>query len=254
MTKRTVVNIASTKKRDTLLHSGLLAADLTTRQSAVGTALNYSTYCWCPTWRDGNLLVAPNVRNSDLVYYKGLSERITVTATTDTQWKWRRIVFESKGNRPTSADVALTTSGAGYRRLFKPLPPAGTTSVGLKNELFAGVEGSDWSTIWTAKTSNLFKIHYDKTFSISSKTSAAHQRTLRFYHPFNRNFRYEEDEQGDSKSFGTWSARGTSNMGDIFVVDFIGDVYGVAPSGGPPAVTPDWIDVRAESTIYWHEK
>lgn len=239
LTKKRITDIASTKKRDNM---SLYDPDNTTN-NYFSQVRGGASYLWCPTARLKDATGIEDVdRVKSMVYMKGLREKVELVPNNGAIWKWRRIVFETKGIRDTST-YQFTSDG--YRRLWRKQSP--TSGIATANTVFEGTSTSDLSTYFTAKVDrNAVKVHFDKTRVIRSGNDFGGFKTARDYYPFNRSFRYEEDEDGGHSSTSHWATLGNHYMGDVYVWDIITDA-------GAPNST-DFIVVRGDATIYWHEK
>jgi len=113
MTTKRILNVASIKKRDTMLPITNATLDPDELSSTLPMILLPGrpvpprtpayTYCipWIPTARQVNTFVGPAQESAQLTsptpYYVGLSEKITLTTTGASPWQWRRICFTLKG-------------------------------------------------------------------------------------------------------------------------------------------------------------
>ena len=94
--------------------TGVVSQGATTVASTNITGV--AAFIWCATARDRTAGVSgsPNansVRESDLVFMRGLKERITIATDSDMSWRWRRICFTKKGpNGLTNPIYALSTT------------------------------------------------------------------------------------------------------------------------------------------------
>lgn len=115
MSKRSILNTTSLKKRDLLLPVTNSTLDPQIPSQALPAILGSGrptpprtpayTYCipWIPTYRKPVLNASSAAYKSSLTtgtpYMKGLSENITISVTGGVPWQWRRICFTYKGNR-----------------------------------------------------------------------------------------------------------------------------------------------------------
>ncbi|AUW34336.1 capsid protein [Gemyduguivirus recro1] len=238
MTTRKVLEIASTKKRDNM---ALYDPNNTTNQFIVA-GFGQTSYLYCATARSKNTgLPTENDREHSSVYMKGYREMIEMSPNSGTTWKWRRIVFETKGIQD-STTYQFTSNG--YRRIFRSQTGAGliaTASTVLEGEI-----GPDHSGVFTGKVdTNRVKLHSDVTRIMRAGNQSAHHHQYKVYYPMNRNFNYNDDEAGGSESTAPFATTGNHGMGDIYIWDIIQDVGGV-PSDG--------VTIRCDGTLYWHEK
>lgn len=204
---------------------------------------------WCATARDRVSNVgrdnASSVRESDLVYMRGLKEKINIVTTTQASWHWRRICFTAKGvNQFLTAVDALETS-AGWVRLLTNINNT-TSGNNILGYVFKGTQGVDWYDAFTAKVdTNRVSIKYDQTRNFSSGNAQGRYFKHKNWFPMNQNLMYSNDEAGESESNDNHSTLGRAGMGDYYVLDFITCATG--QSADTMLFTP-------EATLYWHEK
>lgn len=122
MSKKSILNITSEKKRDTMLswtNTGSSGESITQRQDA--TYINGSVggiYFWSPTARDlyvGPTLVAKaneSARTSTTCYMRGLSEHLRIQSSSGCPWFHRRICFTAKGSEPYRREYTGDTGAA----------------------------------------------------------------------------------------------------------------------------------------------
>lgn len=239
MSKRRVIDLASTKKKDNMaLHDYNTPANtqVTVPGGPIGTIRNY---LWAATARDRQDTVYQAARSTDRVYWKGISETLSLTCTTSQSWKWRRIVFENKGYRPENTYTEL--SNGNYRRTWNPTIPTG-----LADKLFEGKQATDWTSVMTAKPdSDWAKIHYDKTRVLKSGNDAAHEHPFKMYLPIEKMMVYDEDENGGAIESQYWATTGIKGMGDLYIADYFECIEGAST---------DTLSIRSATTVYWHEK
>lgn len=240
VSKKRILNIASTKKRDQMRLYDPSNPSLTFFSQNRGA----SSFLWCPTYRllDSDTHV-PAARNASTVYMKGLSEKLHLSPSTGHSWKWRRIVFETVGAHPPVAKVVANTS-EGYLRLWTPQPEDERND--LANTVFEGTTGVDFSTYFTAKVDrHRVKIHYDRTQILRSGNDVAYEKDFRLYHSFDKNFYYDDEENGEETQTSGWASNRRGGLGNVFVWDLFNDIG--APEGAS-------MTVRSGTTLYWHEK
>lgn len=237
LSKKGLLDLTSTKKHDTMR----LYDPNTPANQFFSMPRGTNSYLWCPTARSRANENLTNVRNNSTVYYKGLSERLELSPSGGKTWKWRRLVFSMKGFKPTNA---FFESSEGVLRIWRTMPIVDQEA--LSNLVFKGELLVDFSTPFTGQVdTNRVKIHYDKTRVLSNGNQNAYLRNPRHWIPLEKNFRYDEDENGDEYRSSVWAAPGNHNLGDVFVWDIFADVG---------ADTGDSLTVRSGTTIYWHEK
>jgi len=211
------------------------------------TAGGVKAFLFCPTFRAYESTYSdPHHRNSHTPFMKGFRERLQLGSSSGTSFRWRRIVFETKGIHPATTNVSSYTS-AGYKRTWKPM--SGPDLLGLTETLFEGSVSLDWSNYFMGKVDrNIVTIRYDKTVVLRGGNASAHDHDYNLYHPFNRTLRYQSEENGITADLDTgWAANGRAGMGDVFILDLFVDIGGnLSPA--------DILYIRSQSTLYWHEK
>lgn len=238
MTRRKIVEITSTKKRDTMMHGN------PTTPTETSTVLNSAItgvkiFLWCPTYRELSFGSEDNRRNTSRTFFKGVSERVTVVAASGTPWSWRRIIFSTKGLRPNDSFM-IDTSGR-YRRALAPFSEAA-----FIQRLFQGTEGSDWNSFFNAKIdTNRVKLLSDRTREIRSTNDLMHKHHYKSWIPVNKTLVYDDEEAGNGKVGSGWQSNGIGGYGDVFVMDIFSSTTTAAGNN---------FEVAVEATAYWHEK
>nr|UBJ26246.1 capsid protein [Giant panda feces-associated gemycircularvirus] len=271
MTKKRILNMTSTKKRDSMLtYTNSTAATQqgsTTYSASVpaivtgGQALNAAaTFLWCATARDNTTTNANNrgtqfdmsTRTSSTPYMIGLKEAIEIQVSTGMPWQWRRICFTTKGPLGLTYDstfaVATETSN-GWVRLLNQVQgdPGGGQQYILFERLFRGQNTVDWNDVMTAKVdTSRVTLKYDQTTSLASGNEDGFIRKYNRWHDMHKTLVYNDDELGGATNATTLSTIGKAGMGDYYVLDLFRARTG--------STTSDQLSFRPESTLYWHEK
>jgi len=236
-TNRRIVDVASTKKKDTMMHWNTSTS--TNQQFTVPLGTSYIIFS--PTQRPRYDTDNETIRNRNEVYMKGFRERLMMTFELGASFRWRRIVFETKGL--VLPNTYLETSN-GMVRPWRLMAAGDVTT--LANYLFAGRPGVDTANSFLAPIDkNHVRLHYDKTITFAGGNAQAYARTTRHYYPFERKMYYDSDENGDEMDQAYRAAAGIKGMGDVYVLDIFQDIAG--PTGAA-------INLQSDSTLYWHEK
>lgn len=255
MSKKRILNISSTKKRDVMLgYSNVIiprndanttyTASPAFMQAVTGTTKNTYIFAYCPTARASTTATEPTDRNSQTCYMRGVKERIELATNTGIPWQWRRICYTKKGPYAVSAtfDLQAYTSN-GYVRMMNQVPNGST----LFDHLFEGGQLKDWNDFFAAKVNNkLVTLKYDKTVTIQSGNSNGVIRSYRRWHPMNHNLVYGDEENGGDEATSYYSTLGKPGMGDYYIVDIF--------QAGPGGATTDQMSFNPQATLYWHEK
>lgn len=251
VTRRRMLNITSTKKKDNMMPVGASASGANPASGLITLQGNQSyQLVWCATRRfmekDSNFL--PH-RNSTTCFMRGLKEHIAITTNNSTSWKWRRICFTIKGlgailGVKTNVDSLFTSQG--WVRL---LAQHWNDDMGnnINGILFEGAAQIDWFDVMTAKTSSTrVKVMYDKTITINSGVEGV-MRDYKHWYPMNKNLTYDDDENGPNSIVTPgYSTLGRQGMGDYYVIDFF--------RANTTASDQDTMTFSPEATLYWHEK
>lgn len=205
-------------------------------------------FLWCSTARDrvssqGDAN-AGSLRESDLVFMRGLKERIVLTPNTSVSWMWRRITFTVKGVTfgPIANSIETTR---GWNRLMVN-SNGSTTAQAITSTIFEGAQNVDWLDTMTAKVdTQRVTLKSDRTKVIGSGNNLGRFHRYKFWYPMNKNFQYSNDENGETETTETYHSAGKMGMGDYYVLDFF---KCADPSG------THTLDFNPEATLYWHEK
>lgn len=271
VSKRTILNMTSLKKRDNMLAYTNVTADTNnggaTYRSDVpailtgGQGVNaVRALLWCATARD-NTISSSNVkgtrfdisaRTSTTPYMIGLKEAIEIQVSTGMPWQWRRICFTYKGpiglTYSTTQAIATETSN-GYVRVVNDITgdAGGGQQYILFEKLFKGQNTVDWNDVMTAKVDNTrVTLKYDKTCTLSSGNEDGFIRKYNRWHPMRKTLVYNDDELGGGEAAQQLSTQGRAGMGDYYVLDLFRARTGSTAS--------DQLSFRPEATLYWHER
>jgi len=264
MTKKSILNTTSTKKRN-----GMLSWSNTTQTAASRTLAQGPAYInniggffvYCPTAQtlDAQSTVANDAsRTASTCYMKGLSEHIRIQTSSGIPWFHRRICFTLKGITPfntvvsdtptqTYAPYLDTSNGIERPWLNTNLNNMNQTLAAMWAQLFKGQNGRDWDDLISAPVDTArLTLKFDKTWTMQSGNANGLVRERKLWHPMGHNLVYDDDESGDIKSGSYYSTEGKAGMGDYYVVDII--------QPGTGATSTDYLQIGANSTMYWHEK
>lgn len=251
MTKRQVLNVSSTKKRDTMLGSagpnsgtgGTLGGyDITAQPE------NPVAFLWTATARDRSSVSNDATRQATTCYMKGLSEQLRLETSNGTMWKWRRITFCAKFG-PNS--IIQYSGSGGVQRAIMPISKSTVAADvtlwnNIRARLFRGEPGTDWYNEMLAPIDTTrVDLKYDRTRFIRSGNASAAAIAPRLYHPMNKNLVYEDDESGAVTSTAKTSVLDKRGMGDYHVLDLFESVG---------SDTTGTLTFDANATLYWHEK
>lgn len=187
-----------------------------------------------------------SVRETDVVYMRGLKERVTIRTNNQGAWRWRRICFTAKGMESlfgsTPPDVETINGWARTLRNYNGLPVLN----GITDYLFKGAQAVDWFDVMNAKVdTNRVTLKYDRIVTINSGNAAGKFVNANLWHPMNKNLHYSNDETGEGETNQIVSSLGKQGMGDYYVMDMFQSASG--QSG-------DSLLFQPEATLYWHEK
>nr|QCX29418.1 capsid protein [Plant associated genomovirus 8] len=268
MSKRSILNVTSRKKRDTMLsyaNTNAAGAQQTPAPGPLYVKGDIGAYClWIATGRDltpgsGGLGTVSNesTRTATNCYMRGLSDKLRIQTSSGLPWFHRRIVFTAKGIDPfrqgLSTDTGapqliLENSNGMVRLLFNSLVNNTPNYLNNVNEvIFKGAQGVDWSDFITAPTDpRRITVKFDKTWTMQSGNNLGVVRERKLWHGMNKSLVYGDDESGTSESTPYFSTNSKAGMGDLYVLDFI------QPGTGGTAT--DLMRLESTATLYWHER
>lgn len=263
MTKKRVLQITSTKKKDTMLcYSNTTAASpqggtTYAASDAVLTGGNFYVFPWIASARPGTLSggsaanpIMEADRTATTCFMRGLKERIEIQTNSALSWQWRRICFTMKGSRINQNDAnnlrfSLQTS-VGMVRVVNNINTAKSFS-DFKDLIFRGSEGTDWNNMTTAPVdTKRVTLKYDRTRTIATGNQSGIMRKYEFWHPMNKNLVFDDDEFGDNEVLNRYSTVSKAGMGDFYVIDII--------TPGLGGTNSDLMNFGPSATLYWSEK
>lgn len=266
--RKRILNVATTKKKDTMIASRGTMLD-TGRSLGITTVVPDSNgvnvpipYLFVASGREpinagspGFPADTPTRTRSD-VFMRMLAENIKIETGSSHPWNWRRIVFTSKdiGLVTAPGDVLVEPfwlNASGYTRYTGALFGDSTSNAiqaNIINNVFTGRYLTYWSDMMTAKTdSRRVTVWHDKVISIRSGNDQGVSRVYKKVHVFNKNFLYNDAESGGVIDGEPWSTSAKPGMGNIFVLDIFKPHD--AASGAEQGLT-----FNPTGTLYWHEK
>jgi len=266
MSKRTVLNATSRKKRNGMLSWSNTAQTGASQTVGVGPAyvngVGSGFFLWLATANDltnggggVNTVSQEAARTSTTCYMRGLSEKLRIQTNSGLPWFWRRICFTFRGpfypatDSPTQSPRFFQDTSNGIVRLWFNTDVNNTPN--LRNQIdgliFKGAKGVDWNDVIVAPTdTRRITVKYDKTRILRSGNANGTVKECNMWHPMNKNLVYDDDESGDQEAASYQSVDSKAGMGDYYVLDLI--------SAGTGGSTSDGLLIQANSTLYWHEK
>lgn len=266
MTRKSIINMTSRKKRDTML----TITNITATSQQAGTTYfpnpavitggtNASPpIVWCATARDATYqgtnpgtVFTDATRTATECYMRGLSENIEIQVSDGVPWQWRRICFTYKGFNNAAPDIAgfslyYKSSVGAYARAMN-MVPNNTYKDTIEGLIFKGVANSDWNDpIIAPLDKTRITVKYDRTRTIASGNEDGCIRKYKLYHPMNKTLVYGDDEQGGNKTMSFYSVQSKRGMGDYIVIDYFRPRQGSASS--------NQLSFSSNATLYWHEK
>lgn len=267
MSKKRILNITATKKRNTMLtfsnttSTGTIVAPtnqpLTLNGNSTGRVLWTAT---AQTIKASPFPIYEGVRTATSCYMVGLSEHLKLQTGSPLPWYHRRICFTTKGAGLTvqqpgdSPTVPYQTYFDGTSTGVERLMFNQTAGGGLGNTvsatdgvIFKGVQNTDWNDVILAPVdTRRITVKFDKTWCLKSGNQNGTVYERKLYHPMKKTLIYDDDEQGASETPAFFSVDSKAGMGDYYVYD----IY--AP--GIQGQSSDQLTVYANTTLYWHEK
>lgn len=243
VTNRRIANVASTKKSDTMV--GAFGSDGTWNKTAITTIAadgNYHSIGWCPTARYRS--ADENQRNRATVYMKGIAENILLTTNSDVPWVWRRIVFRTTDIY--SQFASLDTNDTTLKTYYRNMNVDQTQNPVVVEDLLTGYNGTDWVDPLNGKVNTQkYVVLEDKVRMITTASTRGVFKKIKKYYGINKNFTYDDEENGGGESSSPWGVMDTSRGGNVYIFDMIRSASAVAGSN---------VTLRVQSTLFWHEK
>nr|QCX29426.1 capsid protein [Plant associated genomovirus 9]QCX29434.1 capsid protein [Plant associated genomovirus 9]QCX29440.1 capsid protein [Plant associated genomovirus 9] len=265
MSKRRILNTTSTKKRNGMLSWSNTTSSAANRPLAQGPAYinnrgGFFVYSPTAMTLDGHSTVAnQSSRTASTCYMKGLSEHLRIETSSGIPWFHRRICFTQKGSSPfntispsdtpSQAYTPYLETSSGIERPWLDVTLNGmqVTLTAMWSLLFKGQNGKDWDNLMTAPVDTTrLTLKFDKTWTMQSGNANGLVRSRKLWHPMGHNLVYDDDESGDVQAPSYFSTDSKAGMGDYYIVDII--------QPGTGATATDYLQIGANSTMYWHEK
>lgn len=270
MTRKSILNLTSRKKRDTMLNwSNTSASGAAIGANVQAYTTNGSRVGWvvfCATARDlnnnaggANILIDEPDRTATTCYMRGMSENLKYETNTGVPWLHRRICFTVRpqtpfhdvttGDTPTISTFNRAETSLGWTRAWIDLSlnAMPETMRFQRALLFKGDQDKDWTDIMTAKVdTRRVDLKSDTTYRISSGNATGVFRERKRWYPMNKNLVYADDESGDAMQSNVYSVQDKRGMGDYFVVDIF--------QAGTAATKDDVLKITSSTSLYWHEK
>lgn len=251
--RRTLLNITSQKKRDTLVPTHYLSSSWSLGGITIegGSGNGTQPFLFCPTARPLSITdnKAQNSRTSTTPYYRGYAETVRISTVTDKPWTWRRVVFASNAIKHASDSVRNWYDAAPYGITRAIHPLVGTNVIPyIQGECFQGTVSVDFVD-YTSGMLNRDRIRVisDRTVTLFSGNASGIQRVFKNWYPLSRTMIYDDREDGDVKTSNPYSvAASKATLADVYVLDFF------KPASN--ATSSDKLYFEPQGCIYWHER
>ncbi|AJD07516.1 capsid protein [Sewage-associated gemycircularvirus 1] len=236
VSRKRVLNMTSTKKRDTMV-PGNTFPPLPTNVGALSVTSDVpALVLWCATAR--SLSDTPTAaftmpintqRLSQAPFIRGVKETITIRTDTSNAWRWRRVVFTLKGLPPGFTDTSdilrvfsQIDDGTGtveYQRVNTALPFPLVADVyafmfrgfGINN---VSATPRDWIDPITAPIDTArISVMHDKVTNIRSGNDTGVVQTYKRWHGVNRNLHYNDQEIGGQMTSSPFSTTAKPGCG-----------------------------------------
>nr|QTE03624.1 MAG: capsid protein [Gemycircularvirus] len=269
ISRKAILNISATKKRNTMLafsntsSTGAISAvsqspayvpgNTTGKFLFVVTAQDLTDFNGNPTLR-----VNQAARTATTCYMRGFSEHLRIQTSSGLPWFHRRICFTAKnrdffstqvGDSPSVAYQPFLETSNGMQRIMFNQVGVGlaNTNLAIETYLFRGVVGKDWADPLIAPLDNTrVDVKFDKTWTYRSGNQVGTVKELKLWHPMNKNLVYDDDESGANQTTSYTSVQDKRGMGDYYIYDIF--------SPGTGGTVNDLIAIVPSSSLYWHEK
>nr|UBJ26162.1 capsid protein [Red panda feces-associated gemycircularvirus] len=267
MTRRSVLNLTSTKKSDVMLPTftnyvnGALGSVGPVTYPSPSPLVPYSVSLFCPTGRTPNSTTGStyNTRNLSHTYAKGYLEKWRLTIVGNSSWTWRRIVFEVSVTGMVNTLAATPYTNAvredvanGFVRVVGDVALDAANLGRIQNTIFRGTVGIDWNDPLTAMIDNqVVKVHSDRTRILNPRIATtgtnvpAYTIQGKSYIRLNKSFDYFDDEDGGGGQIHSPFAAPRSTLKDVMILDY----FAAASSNAANSLV-----FNPEGKYYWHER
>lgn len=269
VSSKRILNLTSTKKRNTMLSWSNTTNTGASRTNQVGAAIVNGSqggfFVWNSTAQslfangnNGNITINQAERTASSCYMRGLSENIRIQTSSAIPWFHRRICFTTKGldfivaqsgDTPINPTQNYVDTSTGIERLWLNVNVNNTpnTQANYFSQIFKGTINQDWNDLIVAPTDPLrITVKFDKTWIITSGNQNGTVKERKLWHPMNKTLVYDDDEAGAGTVAQYVTVDSKAGMGDYMVVDII--------QAGSQGTSTDFMSINANSTLYWHEK
>lgn len=247
MSRKTLLNITSKKKRDDMLsYNGTATAPTLQPSNVLGA------YLYSPSMRTKELPGIPEDpnsnarRSSEYTFARGYAERIQLTVSNGNPWQWRRIMVFNKDLDfyPDFTRWSRETTTQGFMRLLTN--SSGTATYNQTAALlFEGAFGLDWNDPMIAPIdTKRVKVYSDRLMTINPGSTDGKSMLIKRWYPINKSIVYDDQQQGKSETPALNSTVGRPGAGDFLIIDLF------ASSGAGTSQ----IQVQMQGTYYWHER
>ncbi|QCW23734.1 MAG: putative capsid protein [Genomoviridae sp.] len=250
--RRRLLNIVSTKKKDTMLPYYAFSGAFTKGPIVFdGSSNTTKLVLWNASARPLKVAIgteATTYRGATEVFQRGLKEKIFIETNSANPWIWRRIVFTNSTIRIAS-DSNDYFDPVGVSGMSRALRVVATPTRNILNfELFKGTQTVDWEDHINAQVNTeKCRIFYDRTMSITSGNTAGRILNINRWHGFNKTMIYDDKEIGDVKNINYWAASSVHNtLDDVYVLDMF------RPASY--STVANTLVFNPQATIYWHER
>jgi len=142
-------NVADTKKRNAM--ASTIPGSLTTPTGSVQLSRYLSGMVWCPTYMYHEQdEILPHARNTQKIFYRGFSDKITAWAGTAGDIYHRRIVFWTTRRFTFAAPLQSAVSPTTWFRPLTLLDYSDPDQNRINDWLFRGTFGVDWTNLLNA--------------------------------------------------------------------------------------------------------
>lgn len=246
VSNKRILSVSTTKKSDSLLGAGQPATPLVFNPvngvTIPGDISNFSVYMWCPTYRQNGGSTAYNRRGKTRTYFRGIKENVELFIPSACPLQWRRIVVASPLNVVNT--VSYDTSDVFTQG--RTQSPQFSSYFAFLEVIMQGTFGIDYNNHFTAKIdTKRAHVIYDKTRTISPKTTKGAIQKFKFWHAVNKNIIYDDEETGGQIGSSPWAVQSPGND-NIYILDLF--------AGYNVALTTERANWAVQSTVYWHER
>ena len=238
----------------------------------VNIGTEFSLMAYCPTYMNFEQSdLQPHSRQAESIYFRGVTEKVSLAVTGPGTIYWRRICFWHHAEVEAAIPIQSSLAAQTYFRPLNLLDPTTGDGSYLLRLIFQGQRNIDWVNYMNATIDHRrIKLHSDRTRSLQATVShpdpidptqqvpSIHRRYVDRQFP-NKMVTYDDEESGPyditdptpSTEGNPWSSDKGRSYGNFYIVD----LFSFNGSNETDVVPEGYrLYLQMDSVRYWNEK